>query len=130
MKKKINKYDFGLIACIIIVNVLLIIYGGQKAIKTNNKAAFIYSNNRLVREYVITDEVKDEITIESEDGGYNRLRIEDGQIWIQDASCPDKICIYQGKISRNGEMIVCLPNGLFIKIVDESDQSGIDFIAD
>jgi hypothetical protein len=82
-----------------------------------------------VREYVFTEDVKDEVTIET-DTGYNILHIEDGQIWIHDASCPDKICIYQGKISRNGEMITCLPNGLFIKIVDENDESEIDFIAD
>lgn len=58
------------------------------------------------------------------------MHIEDGQIWIHEASCPDKICIYQGKISKNGEMIVCIPNRMFIKIVDENDESEIDFIAD
>jgi hypothetical protein len=89
MKKKINKYDMGLIAGIIIINVLLIVYGGSQFVKSNNKTAYIYSENRLVREYVITDDIADEITIESETGGYNRLRIEGGQIWIQDASCPE-----------------------------------------
>jgi hypothetical protein len=129
MKKKINKYDIGLIAVIIIINVFLIIYGGREAVKSNSKTAYIYSNNKLVREYVFTEDVRDEITIET-DTGYNVMHIENGQIWIHDASCPDKICIHQGKISRDGEMITCLPNRMFIKILDENDESDIDFIAD
>lgn len=127
MKKKINKYDIILIVGIIIINVFLIFYSGGKAIKDNSKIAYIYSNNKLVKEYVLTDDFKDEITIET-DNGYNKLHIENGEIWIHDASCPDKLCIYQGKISGDGEIIVCLPNKLLVKIVGK-DEKKIDFIA-
>ena len=128
MKKKINKYDIGLIAVIIIINTFIILYGGRNAVKQNSKIAYIYSDNKLYGEYVLTDDVKEEIKIES-DTGYNILHIEDGQIWIHDASCPDKICISQGKISYDGEIIVCLPNKMLIKIVDNNEKSEIDFIA-
>jgi len=129
MNKKINKYDIGLIVSIIIISLFFILYGGRDAVISNSKTAYIYSNNKLVGEYVLTDDYKDVVNIESETG-YNIMHIEDGQIWIHEASCPDKICIYQGKISKNGEMIVCIPNRMFIKIVDENDESEIDFIAD
>lgn len=128
MKKKINKYDIGLIAAIIIINVFLIFFGGRNAVDENSKIAYIYSDNKLVREYVLTDDVKDEVEIKT-DTGFNTLHVEDGQIWIHDASCPDKICIHQGKISRDGEIIVCLPNRMLIKIVDNSSDDEIDFIA-
>lgn len=127
MKKKINKYDIILIACIIIINVLLIFYSGGNAVKDNSKVAYIYSNNKLVKEYVLTDNFKDEITIKT-DNGYNTLHIENGEIWIHDASCPDKLCIYQGKISGDSEIIVCLPNKLLVKI-EGNDEKKIDFIA-
>ena len=39
---------------------------------------------------------------------------------MSDADCPDKDCVNQGWISRPGQMIVCLPNRLVIKI--ESDK--------
>ncbi len=129
MNKKINKYDIGLIVSIIIISLFFILYGGRDAVISNSKTAYIYSNNKLVGEYVLTDDYKDVVKIESETG-YNIMHIEDGQIWIHEASCPDKICIYQGKISKNGEMIVCIPNRMFIKIVDENDEREIDFIAD
>ncbi|NLA13127.1 MAG: NusG domain II-containing protein [Tissierellia bacterium] len=129
MNKKINKYDIGLIVSIIIISLFFILYGGRDAVISNSKTAYIYSNNKLVGEYVLTDDYKDVVNIESETG-YNIMHIENGQIWIHEASCPDKICIYQGKISKNGEMIVCIPNRMFIKIVDENEESEIDFIAD
>lgn len=61
-----------------------------------------------------------EVTIEGGSGGTNHFVIKDGEVWIDDASCPDKVCIHQGKIHRNGEMIVCLPNLMIAKVAGES----------
>lgn len=57
-----------------------------------------------------------QLTINSKNGGTNHIVIQDGKAHISDASCPDKICINQGEISQNGEMIVCLPNLMIAKI--------------
>lgn len=57
-----------------------------------------------------------EYTIKNDGGGTNILIIKNGEAWVTEASCPDKICIHQGKISRDGEMIVCLPNRMIVKI--------------
>lgn len=59
-----------------------------------------------------------QLTINSKNGGTNHIIIQDGKAHISDASCPDKICINQGEISQNGEMIVCLPNLMIAKITD------------
>jgi len=122
MKKRINKYDIGLIVAIIVINVFLIWYSGRNVVKLKDKVAYIYSNNEIVKEIVLTDDVSDEFKVETETG-YNTIRIEGGQLWIEDASCPDKVCIYQGKISSDGEIIVCLPNRMLIKIVDYSEEN-------
>lgn len=60
-----------------------------------------------------------EFVINGYNGGTNTLIIEDGQAYISDATCPDKVCIHQGKVNRSGEMIVCLPNLMIAKIVGE-----------
>jgi len=57
-----------------------------------------------------------EIIVEGYQNGTNHLIIENGEAWIEDASCPDKVCIHQGKISKNSEMIVCLPNLMIAQI--------------
>lgn len=62
-----------------------------------------------------------DIIVNGYNNGTNHLIVEDGQAWIADASCPDKICIHQGKISRDGEMIVCLPNMMIAQIVSAED---------
>ena len=76
-------------------------------------------NNHVIHQL---DLYKDtEIVIESYKGGTNTLVIEDGYAYITDATCPDKVCIYQGKINRPGEIIVCLPNMMIAKIVGEDE---------
>lgn len=63
-----------------------------------------------------------DITIPGAGGGTNHLIIEHGEAYVDEASCPDKVCVHQGKIHRPGEMIVCLPNKMIAKIVGEDGQ--------
>lgn len=62
-----------------------------------------------------------EYIIQGYNNGSNTLVIEGGEAWISDATCPDKVCIHQGKISHSGEMIVCLPNLMIAKITGEEE---------
>lgn len=62
-----------------------------------------------------------ELEIPGTNGGSNYLIIQGGEVWVSDATCPDKLCIRQGKISHDGEMIVCLPNRMIAKILGETD---------
>ena len=49
-------------------------------------------------------------------GGSNILVIENGYAWLRDANCPDSLCVKQGKISRTGQVITCLPNRLTVTV--------------
>ena len=55
-------------------------------------------------------------------GGSNILIIENGKAYMADADCPDKLCVRQGKIHRNGETITCLPNKLTITVIDKEGE--------
>ena len=55
-------------------------------------------------------------------GGTNTLVIKDGKAFVSYASCPDGLCVNQGKISSVGERIVCLPNKLMVEIVGEGEE--------
>lgn len=50
--------------------------------------------------------------------GYNDVIIKDGEVYIEDADCPDLICVHQGKISNLGISIICLPHILSIQLVN------------
>ena len=58
-------------------------------------------------------------------GGTNTLVIEDGEAWVSEANCPDKVCMGMGKISKNGEFIACLPNQVII-VVEGGEESPVD----
>ena len=69
------------------------------------------------------------IQIDNPDGGYNLILVEKGQISVSEASCPDKICIQQGKISSSLKPIVCLPNKLMIVIEGPRDANDADSVS-
>ena len=46
----------------------------------------------------------------------NTILVEKGRIRVEEADCPDQICVDQGFISDGTVPIVCLPNHLVIEI--------------
>lgn len=129
MRNKINRYDIALIIVIIAVNVFILVYGGLNTVEKGQKIAYVYSDNKLVGEYTLTEDYKTEFSVDISTGSYNTIHIEDGKVWIHDATCPDKICLNQGKISNDGELIVCLPNKLLVQIKDNQEtEDDIDII--
>ncbi len=53
--------------------------------------------------------------------------IENGTAYLSDANCPDKLCVHQGKISRTGEVITCLPNKLTVTVFGAEES--VDLIS-
>ena len=64
--------------------------------------------------------------IDGYDGGTNVLVIEGGKAYMKEASCPKNrgkvACVNQGKKSKVGESITCIPNGVIVEIVGEEDD--------
>ncbi|MFQ5707152.1 MAG: NusG domain II-containing protein [bacterium] len=48
--------------------------------------------------------------------GQTTIEISDSAIRVLDSDCPQKLCVHQGKISRTGEVVVCVPNKITIWI--------------
>lgn len=72
-----------------------------------------------------------EFRVETTQGDYNIIRVENGRIRVVEASCPDKIDVKQGWISNAHQSIVCLPNRLVIRIIQDKPEtdSTIDGLA-
>ena len=49
--------------------------------------------------------------------GTNKVRIESDGVYMENANCPDKLCVHQGRISKTGQSIICLPNKIIVEIV-------------
>lgn len=50
-------------------------------------------------------------------GGHLTVRVTGGRVHIEDADCPDRYCMRMGTIGSPGQMLVCLPNQIVVRIV-------------
>lgn len=66
--------------------------------------------------------------IEIGDNSENILEIKDGQAYMIEANCPDKLCIKQYAINSNLGTIVCLPNRVIVSL-DTQDYSDVDVVS-
>ena len=80
--------------------------------------AEIYSDGKLVKTVVLS--VDQEFTVD----GKNTVTVQDGKIAVTWANCPDGYCVRRGFCSSGGD-IVCLPNRLVIKFVDEQEIDAV-----
>ena len=51
----------------------------------------------------------------------NKIIVENRVVYVKESTCPNQICVHQGKIRHAGESIICSPNGIVISI--EGDQT-------
>lgn len=53
----------------------------------------------------------------------NTIVIKDGCVRMEWADCENQLCVSQGKISKSGETIICLPHKVSVAIT-EGGQNG------
>ena len=104
-----KKRDIILIASVLAVAVALLL--AVELTKKDGAGVVVKIDGREAAEYPLSVNATYELN-----GGTNTLVIENGKAYLKDANCPDKLCVHQGKISRTGETITCLPNKLTVTI--------------
>ena len=98
---------------------------GLYVFRENGDTVTVSIDGQLYAEYPLTE---DRVVELISDGGFNRLVIEDGYAYVEEASCPDGICSSHRPISHNGESIICLPNKVVIEI-HRREQNQPDIIS-
>ena len=79
----------------------------------------IYRQDRLIETYPVSKD--GEYKIKTDDD-FNQIVIKKGIVSMKDANCPDQLCVKQGRISKSGESIICLPHKIVVTI---SSKEGI-----
>ena len=60
------------------------------------------------------------------------IEIKDGCARVLQSSCPDKLCVKAGRLSRPGDAAACLPARVAIEVLGvrrQSSGSGVDSVA-
>lgn len=117
---KLKKGDFILII-VLIAAVLGWVVKDRIMLDSSSKQAVIKVDSEV--HSVIPLDNKNELREVTVDLGENHVyvKIEQGLVWVEDSSCPDKVCIRTGKISKPGQSIVCLPNKTVVTIEGQGE---------
>ena len=78
----------------------------------------VVQNNNVLYTFDLSKEKNRTFRIEYDDGGWNEIKIENGQISVSDADCPDKTCVKTGVLRSETIPIVCLPHKLIVRFCD------------
>lgn len=105
-----KKNDFILTGIILFIALLIMLF----IPKDNGNIAKITVDGKLYSTVSLNKEQK--ILINET----NTAVVENGEIYMESANCPDKLCVHQGKISDSSKKIVCLPNKVIIEVFKES----------
>lgn len=109
-----KKADIILLAVLIVIGAAgLLVFGKQSA--PGGTAIITVDGVQADSLPLSTDQ---SVKIETEYGS-NMITVENGQVFVSEADCRGKDCMSLGKISRAGQMIVCLPHHLTVRIVGQ-----------
>ena len=118
MPLRFQKWDIVVIAGVLLLAVLIFALFLPK-----DRAAYaeIYQNGQLLRRVDLTRDQS--FTVE---GTYiNTVTVQGGRIAVTASTCPGCDCVHSGWAQTAGRSIVCLPNGLEIRV---TGADGVDFV--
>lgn len=110
-----KKNDWMLLG--IIICTACAIFAMRYALKDQGKA---YVTVKVEGEVVDTFALDEDREV-SINGGTNIMVIENGQVDMIEADCPDHLCVKQKPIYNNNECIVCLPNKVVVQVVSYNE---------
>ena len=59
--------------------------------------------------------------------GVTTIEIVKGRVRVLDSPCPHKLCVRAGAIGEAGELVVCVPNRVVVRVEGES-RKGVDAV--
>jgi hypothetical protein len=116
---------------IILILIILVSVGAYFGITKYNESkegalkAEIYVNKKLYDTVSLSEEKTIKI---DQNGKINIVHVHDGGVEIEDANCPDDVCVKTGFVNTKSRGIVCIPHTVQVKIVG-GDEEQIDIMS-
>lgn len=107
-----KKNDLLLILTILFA--ALLIFLGLRLFSRAGEAVEITVNGEVTGVYPLSEDR----TIPVSDCA--EVRIEGGKAFMAFSDCPNQICVRHAPIARAGQTVVCLPNGITVRILGDS----------
>ena len=123
LKPKAGDYFVFIIVTLAAVLMLILFYQHE----TSEKIAVILQDGIEI-ERIRLDTIDKKVTMEYQGAYPGFIEAEKGRIRFKEASCPDQVCVHTGWISRTGQIAVCLPGNVIIKLEGLYTENDTDII--
>ena len=120
MRLQFQKGDAVAIAAVILLAIAVALLFLPRS--TEGAVVEIYQNGALVKTIPLAGQEEWRIS----EPYHNVIRVADGRVAIVSSDCPGQDCVHSGAISATGRSLVCLPNGVEVRIVGASGD--VDFV--
>lgn len=118
---RFQKGDLVAMAIVVVLALAVLVCFLPQGQKTASVAE-IYRDGVLVETVALSQDRT--LTV---DGRYhNVIRVENGAIAFVESDCPGRDCVHSGATDSSGRVLVCLPNGVEIRVLSET--SDVDFV--
>ncbi len=121
--KYFSRADLGVVGVLLLVAVIGFLFNLRQDFSKGEFVLVEYRNHVIFRLPLDKDQ---KLSVHGDSGGLV-LQIKGEKVWVSQSQCPYKICMRMGKISHPGQLIVCVPNRIVIRIVGR-EQPTFDVI--
>lgn len=117
MRSRLKWGDFVIIAAVLALAAALTAWF---ALGTSDGQLYaeVWQDDVLVERVKLTDETDREIDLD----GHNVIVLAGKTARMESADCHDQVCVRTGTLTRAGQVAVCLPNRVILKIVGETSE--------
>ena len=120
------KNDIILIVCLLLVAAMGFAY--LYLLRGKGDTVKVTVDGKNYGTYSLSKNVTKDIYTGKNNEHHNRFVIKDGKAYMETATCPDGICVKHNPVFREGESIVCLPNGVVITVIKQNNNNDPDII--
>lgn len=119
--KTLTKYDIFIIFTLILVSLLLYCLIGLAATDTPVNVE-IEVDGKLYAKYNLSEITTPKIIEINTQFGNNTLKIFSDGAEMTDSDCKDRLDVKCGKITKVGQIIVCIPNRITVKLCGNDEE--------
>ena len=122
MRAKLKWGDLVIIGAVLLLAAMLSAALARQAVG-GQLYAEVWQDGALVERVALTEQTDRVIELD----GHNTIVLQGKTAVIQSADCHDQVCVRTGTLTRAGQVAVCLPNRVVLRLVGERNE--VDAIA-
>lgn len=117
MRSKLKWGDFVIVGVVLALSAAI---AAVLALGTSGDRLYaeVWQDNELVERVELTDSTDRTIDL----GGHNVIVLSGRTAAMQSADCRDQVCVRTGTLTRAGQVAVCLPNRVVLRITGETSE--------